>query len=178
MRTEIRRLLNIIEAETETQPPETLELSYLLEISHGYDRSKPEYQTILSEEQLKITLSPDEQDEIVRELLRLIDSGHHFRSSLIWIAGKSTANTIISLVHEYVLSHYTQMDDDLILQSIFAVQNGLFFASQDKAMLSKVRFADLQTMFETCSDSSHWQVSYQAKQCLESLAWYKKENYW
>jgi hypothetical protein len=175
--TESKKLLNFIESATEeTRGYSILQLAYMLERSNMEYKNHPEYLEILSAEQLKVILSPDEQDDVVREILRLIDNKSIFSSSLMWAAGKATPNAIVSLVHEYVLSHYTEMDDGLLYQSVIAVQNG--FAAIGETVPANFKFADLQAMFEVLAHSQDERISYQAKHTVQSLQHYKEEGYW
>ena len=171
MRTEIKQLLDAIDSDAE-QYDAGIQLGFILEISNGHSVD-PYHHDELTEEQLKIRLTGDEQPAIVRELLRLIESKHPQSGSLIFITGKAAADVIISLFQDFFLNNYAQMDNELIYQSIIALQNG--YATQNKNILSKLKFAELKTMFEVLTPSSDERISKHTQYCLAHLKQIQEE---
>jgi hypothetical protein len=180
MATQIEQLFDTIGSAIDERIQQTaiLQLTYILERSNMHDRNKPEYLTELSPEQLKVILSPDEQESIVRELLKQIDNGNPFSSSLMWAVGKATPNRIISLVQEFLLNKYAQLDGELLYQSIIALQN--CFVSRESAeykdVIPQMKPVPLKVMFEALSHSPDKRISEQAKTSLEILEWYEQEE--
>jgi hypothetical protein len=171
MRPEIRQLLDVIALpefdNDKRKRPEIVQIAFLFEISNGYNRNNSEYQTFLSDDQRKMTLPPEEQHEIVQELLKLVEKGHRNSISLIWAVGKATHDVIISLFQDFFLSHYTRMDNELIYQSIIAFQNGTY--TEDRNVLAKLKFDNLKAMLQMLSHSSDERITEQTQYCLAGL---------
>jgi hypothetical protein len=176
--TEIQKLLNIIDTVPDdlTRRDEVVQLAFMMERSNTWNKNASEYLKFLTGDQLNVHLSPAEQEEVVWEILKRIDSGNTRSSSLMWATGKATPEVIVLLVHEFVLHKYSQMNDELLYQSIIALQNG--FATEDKTVLSKIKFADLKAMFESLTHSQDERISELAKDNVRSLQIYKEEGYW
>jgi hypothetical protein len=176
--TEIQKLLNIIDsaADDPTRRDEVVQLAFMLERSNTWNKNAPEYLKFLTGDQLNVHLSPTEQEDVVREILKRIDGGNARSSSLMWATGKATPDVIVRLVHEFVLHKYSQMNDELLYQSIIALQNG--FATDDKTVLSKIKFADLKAMFEFLVHSQDERISELAQDNVRSLQYYKEKGYW
>jgi len=79
---------------------------------------------ILRDEQnFDLHLSQDEQIELIDVLIQLAEGFETYYSSLLWIIGKANPLIMIDPVQEFTLKYANRMPDEMLYQTLVALQN-------------------------------------------------------
>ena len=130
MREEISSLLSCLDLEDFREKNAAVsDLAMLLEkntyiLSGGHADSRlNEYGQFLPEELLTVTLSIEEQEEIVADLTQRIRSGGPLSSSMLWAIGKASPEVGLSALTEILKCDVVALDDKMSYQFLIALDN-------------------------------------------------------
>lgn len=149
---------------------EILQLALIIERSNHEQKNKAEYTSNLSEEQLKIILSIDDQKEISKNLLEHVNSIQK-GGSILWIIGKSAPVVLVKILPKFLLKEHQTLDDEKLLQSLFAITNCFVFEEDPdySSIISALEIDKLLSLMKRLTKHTNERISYQAGNVLETL---------